>query len=62
MNKLEKLKEDINTQITVFETMRLMRGELGLSQMENDTLGLLYRTMVVLDKTRVIRKEETHED
>lgn len=62
MNKLEKLKEDINTQITVFETMRLMRGELGLSQMEIDTLGLLYRTMVVLDKTRVIRKEETHED
>lgn len=62
MNKLEQLKEDINTQITVYETMRLMRGEIGLSQMEHDTLGLLYRTMTVLDKTRVIRKEETHED
>ena len=64
MNKLQQAREDLKTQITVYETMKLMRGDVGLSELEQDTLKLFYRLLTILDKTRhiSIRNEETHED
>ena len=64
MNKLQQAREDLKTQITVYETMKLMRGDIGLSELEQDTLKLLYRLLTILENTRhiSIRKEDTHED
>lgn len=64
MNKLQQAREDLKTQITVYETMKLMRGDIGLSELEHDTLKLLYRLLTILEKTKhiSIRKDETNED